>query len=293
MYNTFIINETEDNMREIDLHVHTNISDGSETPEATVKYAKELGLRAIAVTDHDNVGGITAAKAAGEKYGLEVVGGLELGCGWYGKEVHMLAYDVDINDKWLRAHLGWIITDRHERNEKMAKLISDDGIRIDLAELEKRYKGSSIGRPHFAVALVEQGLATDVQDAFHRFLDPGCKYYIRRSFLSVEEAAEMIRGAGGKPVIAHPGQYRLTEERMTELMQRSEKAGVAGLECYYSGYGEKQVAEYLAYAEKYGFCATAGSDWHGKHKPHIQLGSGMNGELSAPYELLRKLREHD
>ncbi len=280
-------------MREIDLHVHTNISDGSETPEDTVKYAKEIGLRAIAVTDHDNVGGIERAKAAGEAQGVEVVAGLELGCGWYGKEVHMLAYDVDIKDKWLRAHLGWIITDRHERNEKMAKLISDDGIRIDLAEMEERFRGSSIGRPHFALCLVEQGVAADVQDAFRRFLDPGCKYYIRRSFLSVEEAAEMIRGAGGKPVIAHPGQYRLTEERMTELMQRAEKSGVAGLECFYSGYGPEQVAEYKAWAEKYGLCVTAGSDWHGKNKPHIQMGSGMQGELAAPYELLQKLREHD
>ena len=280
-------------MREIDLHVHTNISDGSETPENTVKHAKELGLKAIAVTDHDNVGGIERAKAAGKEIGLEVVGGLELGCGWYGKEVHMLAYDFDPTDKWLRATLGWIITDRHERNEKIAKLISDDGIRIDIEEMEERFRGSSIGRPHFAVCLVEAGAAADVQDAFKRLLDPGCKYYVRRNFLTVEEAAETIRGAGGKPVIAHPGQYKLTEERMTELMQRAEKCGVAGLECYYSGYGPEQVAEYLAWAEKYGLCATAGSDWHGKHKPHIQMGSGMKGELAAPYELLQKLREHD
>ena len=280
-------------MREIDLHVHTNVSDGSETPENTVKHAKELGLKAIAITDHDNVGGIERAKAAGENLGLEVVGGLELGCGWYGKEVHMLAYDFDPTDKWLRATLGWIITDRHERNEKIAKLISDDGIRIDIGEMEERFRGSSIGRPHFAVCLVEAGAAADVQDAFKRLLDPGCRYYVRRNFLTVEEAAEIIRGAGGKPVIAHPGQYKLTEERMTELMQRAEKCGVAGLECYYSGYGPEQVAEYLALAEKYGLCATAGSDWHGKHKPHIQMGSGMKGELAAPYELLQKLREHD
>lgn len=280
-------------MREIDLHVHTNISDGSETPENTVKLAKELGLKAIAVTDHDTMSGVAAAKEAGEKYGVEVVCGLELGCGWYGREVHMLAYGADPEDKWLRATLGWIITNRHERNEKIAKLISADGIRIDIAELEERFKGSSIGRPHFALCLVEAGAAESVQDAFKRLLDPGCKYYIRRDFLTVEEAAETIRNAGGKPVIAHPGQYRLSPERMTELMERSEKAGVAGLECYYSGYGPEQVAEYLALAEKYGFCATAGSDWHGTHKPHIHLGSGINGELCAPYEILEKLREHD
>ena len=125
------------------------------------------------------------------------------------------------------------------------------------------------------------------------FLDPGCKYYIRRHFLSVEDAAELIRSAGGKPVIAHPRQYKLTPERFTELMERARACGVAGLECYYSGYDEQTVAKYLAAAEQYGFCPTAGSDWHGKNKPHIHLGSGMNGELAAPYEILEKLRDHE
>ena len=129
-----------------------------------------------------------------------------------------------------------------------------------------------------------------MQDAFERFLDPGCKYYIRRHFLSVEEAAELIRSAGGKPVIAHPRQYKLTPERFTELMERARACGVAGLECYYSGYDDKTVSEYLAAAKQYGLCPTAGSDWHGKNKPHIHLGSGINGELSAPYELLENLR---
>ena len=138
--------------------------------------------------------------------------------------------------------------------------------------------------------MVEAGIAESVQDAFERFLDPGCKYYIRRHFLSVEDAAGLIRSAGGKPVIAHPKQYKLTPERFTELMERSRACGVAGLECYYSGYGPEVVAGYLTAAKKYGFCPTAGSDWHGKNKPHIHLGSGINGELSAPYELLENLR---
>ena len=280
-------------MREIDLHLHTNISDGSETPEETVRLAKEMGLRAIAITDHDTMKGIERAKAAGEKLGIEVVGGLELGCGWYGKEVHMLAYGMDTTDKWLLAELGWIITNRHERNEKICKLMAADGIRIDIDELEERFKGSSIGRPHFARILVEQGYANSISDAFKRHLDPGCKYYIRRDFLSVEDAAETIRNAGGKPVLAHPGQYKLTEERRTELYERCRDSGVAGLECYYSGYGEEQVAEYLATAEKYGFCPTGGSDWHGINKPHIKMAHGMNDELAIPYSILQGLKDHE
>ena len=233
-------------MREIDLHVHTNISDGSETPAETVKYARSLGLRAIAVTDHDSINGVAEAQKAGKECGVEVVAGMELGCGWYGREVHMLGYDLDIRSKKLPPVLDWIVRDRDERNRKMVDMLARDGLLIDLDELQAKHPGSTIGRPHFALCLVEAGVAESVQDAFERFLDPGCKYYIRRHFLSVEDAAELIRSAGGKPVIAHPRQYKLTPERFTELMERARACGVAGLECYYSGYDAQTVAQYLA-----------------------------------------------
>ena len=280
-------------MREIDLHVHTNISDGSETPENTVRLAGELGLRAIAVTDHDNVGGIAEAAAAGEKYGVEVVPGLELACGWYGREIHMLGYDIDPDSEELQETVRWIIYDRRKRNEQIAKLISDDGVKIDIDELEASHRGSTIGRPHFALRLVEAGRAKTLQEAFDTLLNPGCRYFIRRNFLTLEEGAETIRSAGGKPVIAHPGQYRLDRAGMEELLERGKKAMVAGLECYYSGYTEEQTALYRSSARRYGLCVTAGSDWHGKNKERINLGSGIDGELCAPYELLEKLREHD
>lgn len=280
-------------MREIDLHVHTNISDGSETPENAVRAACELGLRAIAITDHDSVNGVERAQREGERLGLEVVAGMELGCGWYGREVHMLGYDLDIHSDRLPPVLDWIVRDREQRNRKMALMLSRDGIPVDIDELQAKNPNSTIGRPHFALCLVEHGLADSVQDAFERFLDPGRKYYIRRHFLSVEEAAELIRSAGGKPVIAHPKQYKLTPERFTELMERARACGVAGLECYYSGYGKEDVNFYLSAARQYGFCPTAGSDWHGKNKPHICLGSGIDGELAAPYSVLEALRQHE
>lgn len=279
-------------MRKIDLHVHTNISDGSESPEDTVKYAAKLGLAAIAITDHDTANGVLRAKRAGEKYGVEVVAGLELGCGYLGKEVHMLAYDIDPKSEHIAPTLEWIVNDRDERNKKMAALMAKDGIIIDLDELKERHRGSIIGRPHFALCLVEQGLADSVQDAFKRYLDPGQKYYIRRHFLTIEEAAAMIRKAGGKAVLAHPRQYRLDDEQLAQLFERCKNAGVSGVECYYSGYSPEESAKYSELAEKYGMCATAGSDWHGSHKPHIEMGSGINDELNAPYELLEKLRAH-
>ena len=279
-------------MREIDLHTHTDISDGSESPENTVRYAKKLGLRAIAVTDHDSINGLKAAQEAGKKYGVEVVPGMELTCGWYDKEVHILAYDLDPDSDKLPPVLSWVVEDRNERNRKMIDLLAKDGIMIDLDELQAKHPGSTIGRPHFALCLIEEGIADSVSDAFKRFLDPGRKYYVRRHFLSLEDAVGLIISAGGKAVIAHPRQYRISEESLRELMQRGAEAGVSGLECFYSGYGPEDIAKYLAMAEKYGFCPTAGSDWHGSHKPHIQMGSGIDGELRAPYEILSNLRAH-
>ena len=279
-------------MREIDLHTHTDISDGSESPENTVRHAKELGLRAIAVTDHDSINGVKAAQKAGEKYGVEVVPGMELTCGWYDKEVHILAYDLDPDSDRLPPVLSWVVEDRNERNRKMIDLLARDGIMIDLDELQAKHPNSTIGRPHFAMCLIEEGIADSVTDAFNRFLDPGRKYYVRRHFLSLEDAVGLIISAGGKAVIAHPRQYRISSESLTELMQRGAAAGVSGLECFYSGYGPEDNAKYLAMAEKYGFCPPAGSDWHGSHKPHIHMGSGIDGELCAPYEILTNLRAH-
>lgn len=138
-------------MREIDLHVHTNISDGSETPAETVKYARSLGLRAIAVTDHDSINGVAEAQKAGKECGLEVVAGMELGCGWYGREVHMLGYDLDIRSKKLPPVLDWIVRDRDERNRKMVDMLARDGLFIDLDELQAKHPGSTIGRPHCPV----------------------------------------------------------------------------------------------------------------------------------------------
>ena len=279
-------------MRKIDLHVHTDISDGSESPEDTVKYAAKLGLAAIAITDHDTANGVLRAKRAGEEYGVEVVAGLELGCGYLGKEVHMLAYDIDPESEHITPTLEWIVNDRDERNKKMVELMAADGLVIDLDALKARHRGSIIGRPHFALCLVEQGLADSVQDAFRRYLDPGQKYYIRRHFLTIEEAALMIRKAGGKAVLAHPRQYRLDDEQLAQLLERCRNASVSGVECYYSGYSPEESAKYQMLAERYGMCATAGSDWHGSHKPHIEMGSGINGELNGAYELLEKLRAH-
>lgn len=277
-------------MKKIDLHVHTNFSDGSETPESTVRHASDLGISAIAITDHDTTEAIKRAQAEGEKLGIEVVAGIELCCGWHGKEIHMLGYDLDPDNARLRATLDWIVEDRNERNRKMVELMRADGIDIDLDRLQSEHPGSIIGRPHFAMCLIKAGLAENILDAFDKFIDPGRKYYVRRNFLTVEQAAENICAAGGRSAVAHPRQYKMDAAQLNELLGCAKAAGVSGVECRYSGYLPEEVAHYEALAKSYGFCVTGGSDWHGRHKPHIEMGSGINGELNASYELLEKLR---
>lgn len=277
-------------MKKIDLHVHTNISDGSETPENAVRHAAELGISAIAITDHDSTNAVKPARAEGEKLGVEIVAGIELGCGWHGREIHMLGYDLDTENEELRATLDWIVEDRNERNRKMVALMRADGIDIDLDALQAAHPDSIIGRPHFAMCLIQAGLAENILDAFDKFIDPGRKYYVRRNFLTVQQAAEKISAAGGKAVIAHPRQYCMDASQLDELFTRAKEAGVAGVECRYSGYSPEEVAHYEELAKSYGFCVTGGSDWHGRHKPHIEMGSGINGELSVSYDLLKKLR---
>ncbi|MBR1456475.1 MAG: PHP domain-containing protein [Oscillospiraceae bacterium] len=275
-------------MKRIDLHVHTTASDGSTAPADAVRLALERGLSAIAVTDHDTVSGYAEAARAGETLGVEVVPGIEISTRYEGP-VHILGYFVDPASEVLRPVLDWVIRDRDARNRKMVALMAADGLPITYEDMQRRY-GEVVGRPHFAAFLVELGLAADVQDAFDRFVEKGRKYYMPRSFLSIERSIEIIARAGGVPVLAHPFQYKLDDAGLRRLIEHCMASGLRGMECLYSGYTAEQSAYLLALAGEYGLLPTGGSDYHGSAKPHIRLGTGT-GSLAVPYEYLERLRE--
>ena len=191
-------------MKRIDLHVHTTASDSTASPAEAVRLAKEAGLSAIAITDHDTVSGYAEAAEAGKKYGVEVVPGIEISTK-YGRAVHILGYYIDPDSDKLAPVLEWVVHDRDERNRKMAELMAADGLPVSYEEMHRRF-GTVIGRPHFAEVLVELGLAKDIRDAFDRYVEKGQKYYLPRNFLSIERSIEIIREAGGVPVLAHPFQ---------------------------------------------------------------------------------------
>lgn len=275
-------------MKRIDLHVHTTASDSTASPAEAVRLAKEAGLSAIAITDHDTVSGYAEAAEAGKKYGVEVVPGIEISTK-YGRAVHILGYYIDPDSDKLAPVLEWVVHDRDERNRKMAELMAADGLPVSYEEMHRRF-GAVIGRPHFAEVLVELGLAKDIRDAFDRYVEKGQKYYLPRNFLSIERSIEIIREAGGVPVLAHPFQYKLDDAGLRELIEHCMESGLQGMECRYSGYSVEQSKYLGCLAEKYGLIKTGGSDFHGDNKRHISIGTGT-GHLEVPYKYLEKLRQ--
>ena len=262
-----------------DMHVHTLFSDGSDAPETILKKALKLGLRAVAITDHDN----TEALCAAPPPGLELISGTELNAEAEGREIHVLGYYFDPARLDIRDRME---QDREERNRRILDLLRRDGVDISLEELRRNKPQGNLGRPHIADALVARGLFPDRSAAFRAWLAEGRPYYVPRNYLSPEEAAELIRGAGGKAVLAHPMQYRLPKEKLRSLLRRCREAGFSGLEVLYTGYGPETRSMLTALAREYGLCVTGGSDYHGPRRP-----ASILGEPKVPYALAEMLRE--
>lgn len=271
-------------MKRIDLHNHTTASDGTFTPAEAVCNARDLGLAAIAITDHDTPAGIPAALEAGERCGVEVVPGIEVSVDYEGRGIHILGYFIDPAAPSLRRLLDWVAAERRRRNEEIAAAMRADGIRLTLSDLDGGDERQIIGRPHFAAALVTMGYAASIDDAFARFMNRGQPYYRKRSYIPLHEGLDVIRSAGGKPVMAHPLQYRYDEDALLRLIDTLTQGGVVGMECLYSQYTPEESAYLMALARRYGLCVTGGSDFHGTRKP-IRMGTP-----EVPYELLETLR---
>jgi predicted metal-dependent phosphoesterase TrpH len=273
-------------MKQIDLHVHSTVSDGSMSPTEVVRHARERGLSSIALTDHDTCAGIAEGLSAGAAEGVEVIPGIELSVDYHGHGIHILGYFVDPESAAMERLLEWVITERKRRNRQIAADMQRDGIPLYAADLARDYPESVVGRPHIAASLVKLGLAESVEDAFSRYLNRGCPYYLKRRYIPLNEGLDVIRDAGGKAVFAHPLQYRFAEEELLALCGTLRDGGVIGMECLYSAYTDEQTAYLQELAAHFGFCVTGGSDFHGARKPNILL-----GEPPVPYALLERLKE--
>lgn len=262
-----------------DLHVHTNFSDGLLSPEAVVKKARDAGLSAVAITDHDCVDGIEPALAAGRQLGVKVIPGVEFTTDIPETEIHILGYFIDYKAPWLLELLAKIRDDRVNRVGKIVDKLNALGVKITKDDIMKLADKGFVGRPHVARALVKIGAVRNIQEAFNRYLDTGGPAYVAHFKLTPAEAVETVLKAGGVPVFAHPG-ISEKDEIIPELVAK----GLAGIEVYYSRHSDQQVSHYRSICEKYGLLLTGGSDFHGSLVRDIALGA-----VTVPDSDLEKL----
>jgi predicted metal-dependent phosphoesterase TrpH len=274
--------------RLVDLHTHSTASDGSMTPRELVRHAKENGLSALALTDHDTVEGIEAALDEGAKTGLEVVAGIEISVE-FRPEMHILGYFFGDSYKNAVEIVDSLVESRNERNPKIIKKLNEIGFDITMDEVEKEALGNIVARPHMAKVLMKKGYVKSTSEAFDKYLGFGKPAYFPKNKLTPEEGIKVILNAGGIPVLAHPIFLDLGWRQLDELLARLVSCGLKGIEAYYVENKGDDTGNLLRLAIKHNILATGGSDFHGSFKPDIEIGRGHGG-LKVPYELLEKMK---
>lgn len=272
----------------IDLHIHTNASDGSMSPTEVVRYAASKGLAAIAITDHDTIEGVEQALSEGIYSGIEVVPGIEISVE-FEIELHILGYYIDIDSNELLHTLKRLNDFRYQRNPQIINILNDMGFDITMEEVIAKAQGSVVGRPHIAGVMVEKGYVGSIDEAFEKFLGRGRPAFVKKRRLTPLEGIELIHKAGGLAVLAHPIYLERENIALEVLLKKFIEYGLDGIEAYYPEYTEATQQKYLSLAQKYRLFVTGGSDFHGDNKPEIELGRG-HGNLQVPYCVLKKLK---
>jgi 3',5'-nucleoside bisphosphate phosphatase len=242
-----------------DLHVHTSASDGTLSPGLVVREAVNHGVRYLAITDHDTVSGIDEAFEAARGFNIDIIPGIEINVDVALDEVHILGYFIDHKHPGFLNKLEQLQISRGRRVEKIIEKLAGENIILDREAIDRHHFGDSIGRPHVARALVEIGAAADTKEAFDKYLKRGGACYVPREKIPVREAVEMVREAGGIPVLAHPAFVECFEQYFNELLD----CGLMGLEAYYPYHNDLQTDYFVNLANKHGLTVTAGSDFHG------------------------------
>lgn len=273
----------------IDLHTHSIKSDGSMTPTELVFHAKEKGLSAIALTDHDGVGGVKEAMKAGEKAGIEVVPGIEFSAKCETEE-HILGYYIDIDNPVFSSALVKILRARDQRNIETAEKIQKLGFDITIDDAKKYAGGALIGRAHFAKAMVEKGYVESVKAAFDKYFSVGKPCFCKTQLYTSAECVSLINEAGGAAFVAHLHLIKKSDEEIFKFLKELKAAGLCGIEGYYTDYTPKMQETYQQMAKELGLLISGGTDFHAKMKPHISIGVGL-GNLKIPYSLLEDIKK--
>lgn len=275
-------------MKLVDLHTHSTASDGTDTPSALVQKAADLGLAAIALTDHDTIRGLEEAEEAARDLDIEFIRGCELSTSTDQGSMHVLGLWLPPGCDALDGFLSFLISARDRRNVTMIEKLRSNGVDITLEEVTERAAGS-VGRPHMAEVLVEKGYAESTADAFDRWLGIQGKAYVPKLAPRPEQAVRILRDLGASPILAHPLLRPRPEGWLDALVRDLSQTGLAGLEAWHSALDKDQSREIIGLAEKYDLGLSGGSDYHGLNKPAISLATGK-GNLCIGTDVLEKLK---
>lgn len=266
----------------IDLHVHTTASDGTLNPNELIGHALKRGIGVLSITDHDSIAGAIEAAALPESVGLELVPGIELNTEQNNHEIHILGYFIDLKSEYLREQLINLQKSRVLRIKSIAEKLQRLSLKIHFEEILEYAKGESVGRLHVARALKDRKYVSDIQEAFQKYLRPGCPAYVPRPRFHPEEAVEIVVKSGGIPVYAHP-LYTPAEKYLDPLIEK----GLRGLEVYYPDHLPVHVEYFGRIAREKKLLVTGGSDFHGFDSNKY---SSM-GNSGYPEEEFRRLRQ--
>lgn len=273
----------------IDLHTHSTRSDGTDPPERIPELAAAAGCSAVALTDHDTLAGVAAARHRAGELGVTLVSGCEVSCAFRGTSAHVLVYFVDEGEGPLQDELVRLRQDRVARNRRLAETLRQLGIPVTYDEMVAEAAGEeSLGRPHVAAILVRHGAADSIPDAFNRWLAEGRPAYVPKARVTPAEVAALARGSGGVAVLAHPLTLDLGPADLSAAVAELADDGFAGIEAVYGRYSREQRARLAELAQRHGLVATGGSDYHGTVKADLSVGTGQ-GDLRVPDDVLEEL----
>lgn len=277
----------------IDMHVHSNCSDGTCSPQELVTLAREKNLRAFALTDHDTTSGIDQALEAAQGTGVEVIPGIEFSTTYNNRDIHMLGLGINHQDAHFQEQLETFRESRNTRNLQMIEKLQEHGISISYEQILTEYPQSSDvwTRAHFARYLLDHGYVGSRNEAFDRYLGDRASCFVPRPKITPFQVISVIHDAGGYAVIAHPLLYGMSKNQLELLVESCKKAGADGIEAIYSRNRWSDESDMKQLAKRHNLKITGGSDFHGANKPDICLGTGT-GNLRIPYELWSHLKEN-
>ena len=275
-------------MEYIDLHTHSNCSDGSMTPTELVRHAAERNIKAIALSDHDTIAGIDEAIEAGKKYGVEIVPAIEFSV-QSATETHILGFYIDHKSEVLAKALEKINAVRWQRTVNTCENLQRLGFDVTMDEALAIAPSGLIGRAHFARILMEKGYVASVKEGFDKYLANGRPAYDGTQALTAREAVELINEIGGVAFVAHPHLIRLSDSDLRAFLSELKEVGLCGIEGYYNEYTPEMQEYFQSLAKELSLEISGGTDYHAKMKPHIEIGIGQ-GDMKIPYSVLENIK---